>query len=550
MGGLWTIARQTFVRIVRTKTVWVFVLVLTVILVALPHNLEGDGTLAGRIRAFLSYSTTVSAVLLSILTLFLAVDLVSADVRSKTVFSVVAKPVARWQYILGRWLGVVMLDALLLAIVAADIYMVAQDLRGGKWRDPMDRLAVETEVFTARKRITPEPFDEELARRVERRIKTFREETPAEYKRLVEALAARYGDQQTGLDRYYREIHKQELQKLQSVAPWGTRTWSFEGITIAGESLTGPATVGKAPVHQKRRVLIRFECDELLLRHLLYSGPLRVGQTEAIVWDVGEKHFDAAFTLADAQRAEIAGLKPGSTIDIRIDPTLQLSYQARASGELPGHVVKNSWHVTNRSTGIKCYYLDLENPPRTFVTIPVPSRAVGKDGELVAQFFNRTPSSLTILQEDVSVLCPAGGFAGNFFRVMVLILCQLMFLAALGVMAGSFLSFAVACLLAFGMLPFSLARGFLTEALALPKGGWTEADPLTAMGHIALKVMSVPLPDFASTNRGDALVDGMVVTWGEMAATGGFVLGVQTAVILAVACVVFTKRELARVQVA
>lgn len=551
MGGLWTIALQTFARIVRTKTAWVFILVLTIALVALPHNLEGDGTLAGRIRAFLSYSMTISAVLLSILTIFLAVDVVTDDVRRKTIFSVASKPVARWQYILGRWLGVVMLDALLLVIVAVDIYMVAQDLRGGKWRDPMDRLAVETEVFTARARIKPAPLDEELDRRVGRRIETFKKEQPAEYKRLMSTLAARYG-QEEGATKYYQEIRKQELQKLQSVAPFATRAWSFKGIDIAGEGLTGQVTVAKAPLRQRRRVLIRFEGDQSLLARLMYRGPVRVGQTEAIVWSIGETHFDAAFTLDGANRPEIARLKVDSKIDIRVDPTFQLSFQARSSGgvKLPGHVIKNAWHVSNRSNGIQCYYLNREDPPRTLATIVVPSRAVGDDGELVARFFNQTASSITILHEDVSVLYPVGGFTGNFFRVMFLILCQLMFLAALGVLAGSFLSFAVACVLAFGMLPFSLGRGFLTEALALPKGGWTEADPFTAMGHVALKIMSVPLPDFAATNRSDALVDGMVVTWTDMAATGGFVVGVQTAVLLALACVIFTKRELARVQVA
>ena len=101
MAGLWTVARQTFARIVRTKTAWVFILVLSGLLIVLPYSIEGDGTLAGKIRAFLSYSTGITAVMLSVLTIFLAVDIVSSDVRRKTVFSVVCKPVARWQYILG-----------------------------------------------------------------------------------------------------------------------------------------------------------------------------------------------------------------------------------------------------------------------------------------------------------------------------------------------------------------------------------------------------------------------------------------------------------------
>jgi len=549
MGGLWSVARQTFFQIVRTKTAWVFILVLTVLLVALPHNIEGDGTLAGKIRAFLSYSTTVTAITLSILTLLLAVDVVASDVRRKTVFSVVCKPVARWQYILGRWVGIVMLDGLLLVIAAVDIYMVSQDLRGGQWRSPMDRLAVETEVFTARARIKPVSIDEEVARRTRRRIETFRRGNPDEYERVMGAMISRYGDEQTGLEKYRENIARQERKMMESVGPGGTLTWTFEGLHVEGESLTGTATVLEPPPGWERKDLLRFEADRALVGRLLYRGPVRIGSIEAIVAHIGDRYFDAAFTLADAARPEVARLKPGSTVDILIDPTLQLSFKAKAGAKLPGNLINNSWHVSTPDGKLRCYYLNREDPPNMAITIAVPGRAI-RGGKTVARFFNQSPASITILHDDVSVLTRVGNFTGNFVRVMILILCQLMFLAALGVLAASFLSFPVACVLAFGLLPFSLARGFLNEALKMPRGGWGDADVITLMGHVALKIMSVPLPDFAKTNRSDALVDGMAVTWSSLGETVGFVVAIQAAVILALACLIFTKRELAAVQVA
>ena len=549
MVGLWSVARQTFFQIVRTKTAWVFILVLTVLLVALPHNIEGDGTLAGKIRAFLSYSTTITAVTLSILTLFLTIDIVSSDVRRKTVFSIVCKPVARWQYILGRWGGVVMLDALLLLIASADIYMVAQDLRGGKWLNPLDRLAVETEVFTARAGIKPVSVDDEVARRVDERLDTFRREKPDQFARLMSALVSRYGDEQTALEKYQEDIAKQERMKMESVGPRGTLKWTFEGLQVEGESLTGTATVVEPPWGPGRTDLFRFEADRALIGRLLHRGPVRIGKTEAIVVRIGDTFFDALFTVADAGKVEVTRLKPGSTVEILIDPTLQLSFKAKAGSRLPGNVINNSWHVMTPDTKVICVYPNREDPPNMDITLAVPGRAIS-DGKTVAYFFNQSLASITILRDDVSVLARVGGFTGNFIRVMVLILCQLMFLAALGVLAGSFLSFAVACVLAFGLLPFSLARGFLTEAMKRPRAGWGSADVFTIVGHVALKIMSVPLPDFAMTNRSDALVDGMVVTWWSMAETAGFVVGVQTTAILLLACLIFTKRELAAVQVA
>ena len=443
-----------------------------------------------------------------------------------------------------------MLDALLLLIASADIYMVAQHLRAGKWHDPRDSLAVETEVFAARARIRPVGFEDELDEQVENRIGKFMKENPADYERIMNEMTLRYGGEEAGRKKFIEGIEKEERLKMQSVGPGGRMKWHFEGIEVAGESLTGRVKVVEVPWQAERPDLIRFEGDRSLVGRLLHRGPVRVGNTEAVVARVGDTSFDAVFAMEDALGPEIARLKPGSTIDILIEPTFQLTFKAKASSRLPGNVMKSAWYVRNPTTGLRCLYLNRKDPPRMFVTLAVPGRAVSEDGKTTASFWNLSGSSITILQDDVSVLCRVGGFTGNFVRVMFLILCQLMFLAALGVLAGSFLSFAVACVLAFGVLPFSLARRFLTEAVKLPKGGFAEADPFAMMGYVVMKIMSVPLPDFATTNRSDALVDGMVVTWSGMAATAGFVVAVQTAVVLALACLIFTKRELAAVQTA
>ncbi len=553
MRGIWTVARQTLAQILRTKTAWVFILVLAAFLVVLPGGLQGDGTLAGRIRAYLSYSTTIIALTLSVLTVFLAVDVVSSDVRNRTVFSVVTKPVGRWQYVLGRWLGVVLLDALLLAVAAADVYVVAQSMRRERTSadDPLDGLAVESEVFTARARIAPVSIDDKLTARVRARIAKFREENPTEFER---ELGARGGarDEQAALDAYYREIYKQESQKSQTVGPFRSMRWDFENIELAGQPATGTVKVTEVIGQVGTMWHVRFGGPDSLIRKLVYRGPVQVGGAEAQVRDLTEG-FVAAFMLDDAgENTKIGRLDVGDTIDVRLDPTLQLSFKARsAGGKLPGGKMKTSWTIRNRTGPVTVYYVNRSDPPRMIRTLVVPGRAVDDNSEMTVQVLNLNPASLRILRDDVSVLYRVGSFEGNFFRVMVLVLGQLMFLAALGVMAGSFLSFPVACVLAFGVLPFSLGRQFLTESVKLPRGGGlADADPITAVGHIILKVMGTILPDFNATNRGDALVDGMSVAWSEVASSMGLAVCVPTVVLLALAMLIFTKRELAGVQVA
>ena len=114
MGSIWTVARQTFSQCLRTKVAAVFTVLLVASLAVLPSVMVGDGTLAGRIRTFLDYSFSVVSALLSLVVIFLAVGLVSGDVRDKHVFIVCVKPLGRWQYVLGRWLGIVLLSSMLL----------------------------------------------------------------------------------------------------------------------------------------------------------------------------------------------------------------------------------------------------------------------------------------------------------------------------------------------------------------------------------------------------------------------------------------------------
>jgi hypothetical protein len=174
MLGIWSIAKHTFAQCVRMKLAAVFVVLLAIALIALPAQMTGDGTLAGQIRAFLAYGTGIALGLLSIMTIFVGASLVSNDIRTKQIFTVAVKPVARWQYLLGRWVGLVLFNTVLLVLAAVAIYSTAQYLRGkqttsqGRVSVP-DRRAVETEIFAARRMIKPDPLD--LTANVEQRIK-------------------------------------------------------------------------------------------------------------------------------------------------------------------------------------------------------------------------------------------------------------------------------------------------------------------------------------------------------------------------------------------
>ena len=76
-SSLWTVARQTFVQCLRTRVAAVFAVLLIASLALLPALMEGDGTLAGRIKTFLDYSTGVVSVLLALTVILLSAGLIS-----------------------------------------------------------------------------------------------------------------------------------------------------------------------------------------------------------------------------------------------------------------------------------------------------------------------------------------------------------------------------------------------------------------------------------------------------------------------------------------
>ncbi|MCJ7674955.1 MAG: hypothetical protein MUO33_07365, partial [Sedimentisphaerales bacterium] len=72
-------------------------------------------TAIGRIQSFISYGLGLVSFLLSVLTNIVSCYTLSYDIKYKQIYTVVTKPIRRFELIIGKVLGVVLLDLLLLA---------------------------------------------------------------------------------------------------------------------------------------------------------------------------------------------------------------------------------------------------------------------------------------------------------------------------------------------------------------------------------------------------------------------------------------------------
>jgi len=159
MSRIWAVAKNTIRQAVRLKTVAFLVLALLVVLLLMGKNASGDGTLKGRLQTFVSYSFSLTSLVLSVFTIGLTVYSLTNDIKQKQIFTVLTKPIRRSQLLLGKLLGVFILDFILLAIFSCTIYAVAA--LTPRFINPSEQELnrAQNEFFTARMKLTPQKID-------------------------------------------------------------------------------------------------------------------------------------------------------------------------------------------------------------------------------------------------------------------------------------------------------------------------------------------------------------------------------------------------------
>lgn len=116
MRGVLTIAKAVFFDSIRRRillAVLVFAGVMVAMIPSLPdYGLGVEKAVFGEIALAVTFSASL------IVTLGLAVTRVPAEVERRTAYPVLARPVGRWQYLVGTWLGTFAMIGVLVATFA------------------------------------------------------------------------------------------------------------------------------------------------------------------------------------------------------------------------------------------------------------------------------------------------------------------------------------------------------------------------------------------------------------------------------------------------
>jgi len=174
MKKIWAITVLTLRAAVRFRLVWVLGLLLVGSVVLLPLLIKDDGTARGFTQILLTYTLSAITGLLGISTLWLACGVLARDIEESQIQMVVVKPVSRWQIWLGKWLGIVILNAVLLALSGVSVYGLL--LYRAQKLPPNEQAILRNEVLVARNSLKEPTVD--FAPFVEERLQKLLKENP------------------------------------------------------------------------------------------------------------------------------------------------------------------------------------------------------------------------------------------------------------------------------------------------------------------------------------------------------------------------------------
>ena len=212
MNKVLAIARIAIRNAVRSRIVIILLGVLLLAIVGLPLTVKGDGTLTGQVRILLGYTLGLVSFILSLATLWAGCSAVSLEIQERQIHLIVTKPVRRAQIWLGKWLGLLILNAALIAFAGAVVYFLLRWTARPEKMSAEQRAELRDNVLIACAVLKPEPIRVDDAARAELKTIRARKSLPSDVPES-EVLKA---------------IQQKLLTQAYSVPQGGKRQWKFD----------------------------------------------------------------------------------------------------------------------------------------------------------------------------------------------------------------------------------------------------------------------------------------------------------------------------------
>lgn len=493
---------------------------------------EGDGTIKGKVQMFFTYSLGFSLFLLAILTVLFSCRSLSVEIASRQIYGIVSKPIPRWQIVVGKWLGVILLDLVLIILAG-----------------------VMTWTGT---RMTVSSFTKDL----EKELVTYGNLTPGQAATAVAALAEVRGVGRKGLESPVVTAICEMLGKTREEVgdillrlPEATRVNLRRFDELRRQVLVARAMIPvEVPDFTK-------EIDEI------YQS---LKNDERLPTDWSEKRIRDSITRELMLSYCSIGYAEGRTWEIKGPPpeegkdwVMSLRFKMRAPRQ---PIATQVGDITLETDQLLCEWALGDPRKSNFLPAPpgqypintanefeIPQQGIEKDGTILLSFMNVDPRRIEAIFDlpggALSVMYRIGPWELGLVQALLAGFIPLCCLAAFGVCASTFLSFPVGSLIVLTLFVISSSMGFVAEALAVAK----EYAPPEHDRELAWEVrrLTVETMDWA-LSIGDLdpinrLMEGHAVGWPALwRATWKYVL-IKSSLVMILAVMIFRRRELAAV---
>jgi len=196
--------------------------------------LQGDGTAEGKFKVFVTYSFLLSSIILITVNITFSCVSISGELKKRTMFLLDSKPVRRWQVIVGKWVGFLSLNFLLILSFLLSMSLFSISLS----KKIKSNFKEERNIFLTYDQISPYTFV-------------------------------------SGKEKKSSELKERETY---AIPPGGKITWSFKGIRNASDiyltfkfytskkeeiSITGYWLIGNPSMEKPAEILTEFSQNEV-----------------------------------------------------------------------------------------------------------------------------------------------------------------------------------------------------------------------------------------------------------------------------------------------
>ncbi len=216
MRSIWAVARNTIRQVLRMKIAAAFLLLLIVLIPVMGLGITGDGTIKGKLQSFLTYSLGLVSLLLSLLTVIAAAYSLADDIKMNRIYMVLTKPIRRYELLVGKLLGIILLDLILLVPLAAIIYGITRYIPIHNNATAQQMQSLDNEFFTARASIKPPEPD-------------VKAEVLQTYESLKQENQLPEGENYRDIIKYLTQLKKYEKR---AVGPGSEMHWQFDNINV------------------------------------------------------------------------------------------------------------------------------------------------------------------------------------------------------------------------------------------------------------------------------------------------------------------------------